>query len=70
MATKMGLDRPLAVQYFEWLGGIARGDLGQSLAQTNVSVMRLIMDRLPVSISLGLWITAQLVPGFEVRGQR
>ena len=26
-----GLDRPLAVQYFEWLWTILRGDLGQSL---------------------------------------
>jgi peptide/nickel transport system permease protein len=59
--AKMGLDRPLPVQYAEWLGGIARGDLGQSLSQTNVPVSRLILERLPrtlevaaVSIVLGL----------------
>ncbi len=28
---QLGLDRPLPVQYAEWLWGVARGDLGQSL---------------------------------------
>ena len=28
---KLGLDRPVYVQYFSWLGQIARGDLGESL---------------------------------------
>ena len=37
--AKMGLDKPLAVQYVEWLGGIVRGDLGQSLAH-NLPVAR------------------------------
>jgi len=59
--AKLGLDRPLLVQYLDWLGGIARGDLGLSLAQQNMPVSRLIMERLPrtleiavVSILLGL----------------
>src|SRR5437763_16080037 len=45
--AKAGLDRPVPIQYLEWLGGIARGDLGQSLAQQNMTVSRLIMERLP-----------------------
>ena len=60
--SKMGLDRPLPVQYLEWLGGIARGDLGQSLA-LSIPVSRLILERLPrtlevagVSIFLGLLV--------------
>ncbi|MDR0432476.1 MAG: ABC transporter permease [Bifidobacteriaceae bacterium] len=32
LSEQMGLDRPLIVQYFEWLGGMLRGDLGVSLA--------------------------------------
>ncbi len=28
---KLGLDRPVAVQYVLWLGGLLRGDLGRSL---------------------------------------
>jgi peptide/nickel transport system permease protein len=60
--SKMGLDRPLPVQYFDWLSGVVRGDLGQSLAMS-IPVSRLIMERVPrtlevagVSILLGLLI--------------
>jgi peptide/nickel transport system permease protein len=31
MRAELGLDRPLAVQYFAWLGGLARFDFGSSL---------------------------------------
>lgn len=31
LAAKLGLDRPIPVQYAEWIGGVARGDLGESL---------------------------------------
>ena len=27
----LGLDRPLLVQYLDWLGGLLRGDLGRSM---------------------------------------
>jgi peptide/nickel transport system permease protein len=47
----MGLDRPLAVQYLEWLGGALRGDLGVSI-QYDVPVGRLILSRLSVSLPL------------------
>jgi peptide/nickel transport system permease protein len=30
MRDELGLDRPLVVQYFDWLGGVATGDLGTS----------------------------------------
>jgi peptide/nickel transport system permease protein len=30
LREQFGLDRPLAVQYLDWLGGLARGDLGTS----------------------------------------
>ena len=29
---EIGLDRPAHIRYFEWLGGMVQGDLGQSLA--------------------------------------
>src|SRR5947207_14761863 len=28
---KLGLDRPLYIQYFTWIGQVVRGDLGESL---------------------------------------
>lgn len=31
LREEMGLDRPALTRYFEWLGGIAHGDLGKSL---------------------------------------
>jgi peptide/nickel transport system permease protein len=49
----MGLDRPLAVQYAEWIGGALRGDLGRSI-QYDVPVGALILSRLPVTFPLTL----------------
>ena len=31
MRAKLGLDRPIYVQYFEWIGRALVGDLGESL---------------------------------------
>lgn len=49
----MGLDRPLTVQYVEWLGHAMRGNLGTSI-QYDVPVMRLIITRLQVTLPLTL----------------
>jgi len=50
--VKYGLDRPLPVQYFEWLGNIARGDLGESL-YFQVPTKDVILERLPITLTLG-----------------
>jgi peptide/nickel transport system permease protein len=49
----MGLNRPLPIQYLQWLGAALRGDLGVSI-QYDVSVSRLIVSRLPVTLPLTL----------------
>jgi microcin C transport system permease protein len=49
-----GFDKPVHVRYFEMLGNFARFDLGRSFMQ-NKDVWALIKEKLPVSISLGLW---------------
>ena len=49
-----GFDKPTHVRYFEMLGNFARFDLGRSYLQ-NKDVWQLIKEKLPVSISLGLW---------------
>ncbi|HEY2993988.1 MAG TPA: ABC transporter permease [Methylomirabilota bacterium] len=49
----MGLNRPLPVQYAEWLGGALRGDLGRSI-QYDLPVVSLIVSRLPVTLPLAL----------------
>ena len=51
---KLGLDVPVYVQYGRWLGGIFRhGTLGESLMGIG-AVEERILDRLPVTIELGV----------------
>lgn len=50
---RFGFDRPLVVQYLEWLGKALTGDLGQSW-YFNLPVMDLISDRLGTTMLLGL----------------
>lgn len=50
----LGLDRSLPVQYVIWLGGVLRGDLGNSLIWDDQSVSGRLGDALPVSLSLAL----------------
>ena len=52
LRAKLGLDRPLPVQYAAWLGKIARGDLGESL-WTRRPVSGELARRLPVTLVLG-----------------
>jgi len=52
LRAKLGLDRPIYVQYFEWLGQVSRGDLGESL-WTRQPVLDELLHRLPVSLELG-----------------
>lgn len=55
---EMGLDRPLPVQYLTWLGGVVRGDLGESLIWDGQSVGGRILDALPVSFELAVIASA------------
>ena len=56
----MGLDRPLALQYIDWLARAGRGDLGTSI-QYDLPVGRLILSRLPVTLPLALMAAALMV---------
>ena len=47
-----GLDRPLVVQYFDWMKGVIHGDLGVSILYKS-SVSKDIAKRLPVTLYLG-----------------
>jgi len=49
-----GFDKPAHVRYVEMIGNFLRFDLGRSFLQ-NKDVWSLIKEKLPVSISLGLW---------------
>src|SRR4051812_15521027 len=53
LRTRLGLDRPLYVQYGEFLKGLAVGNLGRSL-RTNEPVLRAIAQRLPATFELAI----------------
>jgi peptide/nickel transport system permease protein len=51
LRQKLHLDEPLPVRYAYWLGGVLRGDLGESLRMQK-PVTALIAEKLPVTIEL------------------
>ncbi len=58
--TELGLDQPVVVQYADFLGGLAARRLGAAVATLGTSftykapVLEMIVDRLPVTVSLTL----------------
>ena len=58
--ARLGLDRPLWVQYGAWLGKVSRGDLGTSLIDER-SVARDLANRLPRTLQLVIPATALAV---------
>lgn len=48
---KLGLDQPLPVQYWQWLSGIVRGDLGDSI-KFHRPVAEMIAERIPNTLLL------------------
>lgn len=54
-----GLDEPILTQYFRYIGNVVRLDMGVSLYRYPRSVLDLIMDALPWSLSL-LFVTTVL----------
>jgi peptide/nickel transport system permease protein len=45
------LDQPLPVQYLYWIGGVLKGDLGESM-RLKASVTDLVLQKLPVTLQL------------------
>lgn len=75
LEAEMGLDRPLLVQYFDWLGSALGGDLGTSLffgapvqeliAESWTVTASIVLGGMIVGVTLGLFlgIVAGLQPG-------
>ncbi|GAC1601707.1 MAG: ABC transporter permease [Ramlibacter sp.] len=53
LRTKLHLDQPLPVRYAYWVGGVVRGDLGESV-RSQEPVLKLIAQKLPVTVELAL----------------
>ncbi len=47
-----GLDKPLHIQYYNWIKHLATFDLGRSLSTDNRPVIDKIKERLPITISI------------------
>ncbi len=63
LRQQLGLDRPVVVQYLDWIGGVFRGDLGRSLV-TNGQVAPEIAQKLAITLPLaGMSLATALVIG-------
>jgi peptide/nickel transport system permease protein len=54
MRATFGLDRPMYVQYLQWLGSILHGDFGVSL-RNGEPITSLILSALPVTVELAVF---------------
>ena len=53
LRVELGTDRPIVVQYFDWMSGLLRGDFGTSF-WWNGPVMDRLGERIPVTIELAI----------------
>ena len=51
LEKELGLDQPIAVQYVQWIGGLARGDLGYSYVSEKPALQE-ILPRIPITAKL------------------
>jgi peptide/nickel transport system permease protein len=51
LEKELGLDRPIAVQYMQWVSGLARGDLGYSYVSEKPAIQE-ILPRIPITAKL------------------
>jgi microcin C transport system permease protein len=56
LEKQFGFDKPVHERFILMMGNYLRFDFGKSYFR-DVSVMQLIREKMPVSISLGIWIT-------------
>ncbi len=57
LAAKLGLDRPPLERYLDWIGGLLRGELGNSYAYSTPEG-ELVLERLEVTVPLALMAMA------------
>ncbi|MFB5193632.1 ABC transporter permease [Neobacillus sp. KR4-4] len=62
LRAELGLDQPIVIQYFTWVGHVLTGNLGISITD-RVPVTELISQRLPatVELTLGTFLVALLI---------
>ena len=61
LRQQLGLDQPLLMRYFSWLGGMMQGDFGTSFA-SHLPVSQLVAQRIPATYELAGITTLICVP--------
>ncbi len=61
LRQQLGLDDPLVIQYFHWLGDILSGNLGRSI-DSNVDVSTIMNTRFANSFALTLTVSLSAIP--------
>lgn len=61
LRAEMGLDRPAFTRYFEWLGGIVTGDMGNALTN-KLPIGEQISRRMSATLFLAFWAAIISVP--------
>ena len=51
LEVELGLDKPLVIQYFNWIGGLARGDFGYAYVSEQPALNE-ILPRIPITAKL------------------
>ena len=64
---QLGLDQPAYLQYLDWVGGIVRGDLGDSLYQQR-PIAGILQDRLVNSLILAVFSFLAAIPSAVLVG--
>ncbi len=63
LEKELGLDQPIAAQYVQWIGGLARGDLGYSYVSEKPAIQE-IAPRIPITAKLaGLALSFAIIFG-------
>jgi peptide/nickel transport system permease protein len=64
LIRQLNLDRPLWEQYFSFLGNALQGDFGRSVAGGQEDALKVVLERIPASLSLaGVALTFTLALG-------
>jgi len=53
LRQQFGLDKPLHIQYFNWIGNIFQGDFGESIFY-HEKVGKLMLEKFPVTLHIGI----------------
>ncbi|MEL6465056.1 MAG: ABC transporter permease [Pseudomonadota bacterium] len=61
LREEMGLNRPALTRYFEWLGGIVTGDMGNALTN-NLPIGDQVARRMSATLFLAFWAALISVP--------